>query len=277
MSSQARRSRPSRRTRRSRQRPSRSEDEGDCDDSDFDPDVAAIFTEEATELLETADQSLSSWIHDRANNALVFELKRVVHTLKGGARMAGIRAMGDLSHELETLMGLVEAGQVPAEQKVFDALQASLDELHRMRDVVASGDRCKPARELMSRIRALARRRSSEDSARPAAGADIAPADGDCSDHAGCADRARNRSSGRVHARAGVRCAGRRNRRDRELLARRQGHRLADRHRADAHRHRSAAEESCRRTGARRRRTSSEGAWRDEVAARTRSRFRRRS
>ncbi|GFE81298.1 hypothetical protein GCM10011487_32980 [Steroidobacter agaridevorans] len=132
------------------------EDEGDYDDSDFDPDVAAIFTEEATELLETADQSLSSWIRDRANTALVFELKRVVHTLKGGARMAGIRAMGDLSHELETLMGLVETGQVPAEQRVFDALQASLDELHRMRDVVASGERCKPARELMRRIRALA-------------------------------------------------------------------------------------------------------------------------
>ncbi len=131
------------------------EDEGDYDDSDFDPDVAAIFTEEATELLETADQSLSSWIRDRANSALVFELKRVVHTLKGGARMAGIRAMGDLSHELETLMGLVETGQVPAEQKVFEALQASLDELHRMRDMVAGGERCKPARELMRRIRAL--------------------------------------------------------------------------------------------------------------------------
>lgn len=131
------------------------EDEGDYDDSDFDPDVAAIFTEEASELLETADHSLSSWIRDRANSALVFELKRVVHTLKGGARMAGIRAMGDLSHELETLMGLVETGQVPAEQKVFDALQASLDELHRMRDAVAAGDRCKPARELMRRIRAL--------------------------------------------------------------------------------------------------------------------------
>jgi chemosensory pili system protein ChpA (sensor histidine kinase/response regulator) len=131
------------------------EDEEDYADHDFDADVAAIFTEEATELLETADHALSSWIRDRANTALVFELKRVVHTLKGGARMAGIRAMGDLSHELETLMGLVETGQVPAEQNVFEALQASLDELHRMRDAVANGDRCKPARELMNRIRAL--------------------------------------------------------------------------------------------------------------------------
>jgi chemosensory pili system protein ChpA (sensor histidine kinase/response regulator) len=132
------------------------EESDDEDDSDFDAEVAAIFSEEATELLETADHSLSSWKQDRGNNSLVFELKRVVHTLKGGARMAGIRAMGNLSHELETLMQGVEAGSVPAGPEVFDALQASLDELHRMRDVVNRGQRCKPARELINRIRALA-------------------------------------------------------------------------------------------------------------------------
>jgi chemosensory pili system protein ChpA (sensor histidine kinase/response regulator) len=130
-------------------------EEGAEDDSDFDPEVAAIFSEEATELLETADHALSSWQQDRANTALVFELKRVVHTLKGGARMAGIRAMGNLSHELETLMQGVEAGSVPAAPAVFDAFQASLDELHRMRDVVNRGERCASAHELINRIRTL--------------------------------------------------------------------------------------------------------------------------
>ncbi|HEY7640973.1 MAG TPA: Hpt domain-containing protein [Steroidobacteraceae bacterium] len=127
----------------------------DGDDADFDAEVAAIFSEEATELLETADQALSSWKQDRANTALVFELKRVVHTLKGGARMAGIRAMGNLSHELETLMQGVEAGNVAAAPAVFDAFQASLDQLHRMRDVVNRGERCPHAHELINRIRAL--------------------------------------------------------------------------------------------------------------------------
>ena len=125
-------------------------------DEDFDPDVAAIFSEEASELLETAQSSLSAWIRDRGNKSLVFELKRVLHTLKGGARMAGIRAMGDLSHELETLMELVEAGQVNGDQPVFDAIQASIDTLHRMRDTVSSGGRCGRPRELISRVRVLA-------------------------------------------------------------------------------------------------------------------------
>ncbi len=125
-------------------------------DDDFDPDVAAIFTEEAAELLEAADSALSSWARDRSNNALVFELKRALHTLKGGARMAGIRAMGDLSHELESLMERVEAGHVAGEQPVFDGLQAGLDALHRMRDTVANGGRCAGPRELIARIRVLA-------------------------------------------------------------------------------------------------------------------------
>src|SRR6185369_15836020 len=97
----------------------------------------------------------SAWQRDRSNSALVFELKRVLHTLKGGARMAGIRAMGDLSHELESLMELIEAGQVEASEAVFGALQGSLDELHRMRDTVNHGGRCKQARELLAQIRAL--------------------------------------------------------------------------------------------------------------------------
>src|SRR5690606_13043593 len=131
-------------------------DEEEGVDEDFDPEVAAIFTEEATELLETADRAFASWIRDRGNAAFAFELKRALHTLKGGARMAGIRAMGDLSHELESIMQLIEDGHVPAEQPVFDALQASLDELNRMRDTISQGGRCRSARALINRIRALA-------------------------------------------------------------------------------------------------------------------------
>ena len=37
-----------------------------------------------------------------------------MHTLKGGARMAGIVPMGDLSHEMETLVMQVDSGIVPA-------------------------------------------------------------------------------------------------------------------------------------------------------------------
>jgi chemosensory pili system protein ChpA (sensor histidine kinase/response regulator) len=97
-----------------------------------------------------------------------------LHTLKGGARMAGIRAMGDLSHELETFMQLIEDGMVPAGPPVFDALQASLDELGQMRDVVNAGGRCRMPRALINRIRSLAGQPVEEIAAEPTPVAPVA-------------------------------------------------------------------------------------------------------
>ncbi|HXS27225.1 MAG TPA: Hpt domain-containing protein [Steroidobacteraceae bacterium] len=124
---------------------------------DFDPDVASIFTEEATELIEAAESALGAWRAEPASGERLAALKRPLHTLKGGARMAGIIAMGDLSHELETLVNQLDSGAAPRNDSTFDALQASLDTLANMRDNVAAGRGVAPARELIARLRALAR------------------------------------------------------------------------------------------------------------------------
>ncbi|MFO1408090.1 MAG: Hpt domain-containing protein [Steroidobacteraceae bacterium] len=125
---------------------------------EFDADIAAIFGEEAAELLEVADSALSSWIGDRADGSRVSELKRVLHTLKGGARMAGIRAMGDLSHEMESFLASIESGGVEPDGEATAVLRAALDELHRMRDAVLAGHAVLPARALVERVQALAAR-----------------------------------------------------------------------------------------------------------------------
>jgi len=125
-------------------------------DAEFDADIAAIFGEEATELLEQADAALSRWRRDRADASQVTELKRLLHTLKGGARMAGIRAMGDVSHELESFLASLESGTIRAGDSAIEVLQASLDELSRMREMASAGHGIAPARELLERIRAVA-------------------------------------------------------------------------------------------------------------------------
>jgi chemosensory pili system protein ChpA (sensor histidine kinase/response regulator) len=138
---------------------------------DFDPEVAAIFTDEATELIDQCESALSGWRADPQNGECLAALKRPLHTLKGGARMAGIVAMGDLSHELETLVNQIDAGTVPANDAAFDALQVSLDELARMRDHVAAGRGLASPREAIARIRALSRREPQPAAAPPAAAA----------------------------------------------------------------------------------------------------------
>ncbi len=125
--------------------------------ADFDPEVAAIFTDEATELIDASEHALSDWRTQPGSADYRLALKRPLHTLKGGARMAGITAMGDLSHELESLVLQVDNGTVLANDALFDTIQASLDELARMREQVANGRRVAPARAIIGRIQGLSR------------------------------------------------------------------------------------------------------------------------
>jgi len=120
-------------------------------EADYDAEIAAIFTEESAELLEAADKALATWVKERTAQPMD-ELKRHLHTLKGGARMAGIRAMGNLSHEIETLLKSVDEGRVKATPAVEDLMQRSIDELHRMRDQVIAGKPVRSAGELEQRI-----------------------------------------------------------------------------------------------------------------------------
>ncbi len=121
------------------------------DEPEYDAEIAAIFTEESAELLESADKALIDWVRERSAQPMD-ELKRHLHTLKGGARMAGITAMGNLSHELETLLISVDEGRVKATPVVEDLLQHSVDELHRMRDLVIAGKAVRTATDLEERI-----------------------------------------------------------------------------------------------------------------------------
>ncbi len=124
---------------------------------DYEPEVAAIFSEEALELIDGAERTLGEWRASPHSAERAFELKRALHTLKGGARMAGIVAMGDLSHELETLVGQAEDGSLAAGDTVFDVIQASLDRLAEMREAVVNGQGVVPAIATIARIRALTR------------------------------------------------------------------------------------------------------------------------
>ena len=98
---------------------------------------------------------LGRWRGDRADASSVIELKRILHTLKGGARMAGLRAMGDLSHEMESALESFETGAAPADAQAIAALQAALDALQHMRDAASGGQAMTPAAELIARIRAI--------------------------------------------------------------------------------------------------------------------------
>ena len=136
---------------------------------DFDPEVAAIFCEEASELLEAAQFALQSWRAAPAAGEHLAALKRSLHTFKGGARMAGVSAMGDLSHELESLILQIGNGTAAGDERARAVAQEAVDELARMREQVAGGRAVAPASALIASLQAVAR------GAEPAPPAVVAP------------------------------------------------------------------------------------------------------
>ncbi len=133
--------------------------------ADFDPDIAAIFSEEAVELLDAAESALAAWNASPHDSSQAAALRRPLHTLKGGARMAGIVAMGELSHELESLITRIETGLASADQSARNLAQQALDQLSKMRDAIAAGRPAASAPALIARIQSAA-------SASPAAAID---------------------------------------------------------------------------------------------------------
>ncbi len=132
----------------------------------FDPEIAAIFAEEAAEILDHSESALQD-VRQRQDQASVVVLQRYLHTLKGGARMAGVLAMGDLSHALETLLAGVADGRSRPTPAALDLVQRGLDELQHMRDAIDAGRLASAASGLVAEL---------EGFAEPAAATPAAPA-----------------------------------------------------------------------------------------------------
>jgi len=66
-----------------------------------DADLLEIFFDEATELLEEFEATLAAWDKNQSDAAPIRNIMRILHTLKGSARLAKLNQIGDLSHNIE--------------------------------------------------------------------------------------------------------------------------------------------------------------------------------
>ncbi|MBY6034532.1 Hpt domain-containing protein [Marinobacter daepoensis] len=134
------------------------EDEPQATDlSHLDPELVGIFLEEAYDLINSTGSALHTWSEDPSNRGVAAELQRDVHTLKGGARMAGVEAIGDLTHVLEDLFEKVAEGQLDASGEMTDLLFACHDRLAQMVEQVATQKPCPPAEALVEQVTSILR------------------------------------------------------------------------------------------------------------------------
>nr|WP_310062116.1 Hpt domain-containing protein [Lysobacter niastensis] len=98
----------------------------------LDPELVDIFVEEGVDLLDHSDGLLARLRQTPEDRELLAGLQRDLHTLKGGARMAGIMAVGELGHVMESLLEAVVDRRGELGRDGVPLLERGFDRLHGM-------------------------------------------------------------------------------------------------------------------------------------------------
>ncbi|HET6554331.1 MAG TPA: Hpt domain-containing protein [Dyella sp.] len=107
--------------------------------SQIDPDLLEIFIEEAREILDHSDSVLAQWRTEPTQLEHLAEIQRDLHTLKGGARIAGMVPVGDLTHAIETALEKPLNPESAKFGELIAALEAGFDLLHHLVQRVSQG------------------------------------------------------------------------------------------------------------------------------------------
>jgi chemosensory pili system protein ChpA (sensor histidine kinase/response regulator) len=113
------------------------EDDVDAHDA-VDAELFPIFEEEGLELIPQLAAQLRAWTRDPGTTAHAAACMRTLHTLKGGARLAGAMRLGEMAHRLETRIERILANSPVAEEDV-EALQGRCDNLAQTLDALRAG------------------------------------------------------------------------------------------------------------------------------------------
>src|SRR5471030_902064 len=104
--------------------------------NDEDLELIEIFTEEATDLVNSISLTLLKWREDLSNIQYLQDIKRELHTLKGSARMVGQDNIGTLAHELEELCDIFIKEKKPIDRSLYELIAYAYDQFSVMLDAL---------------------------------------------------------------------------------------------------------------------------------------------
>ncbi len=117
--------------------PDDAQPDGKLDLPDIDEDLLEIFVQEAADILDHSDSMMARLREAPQDRDLVTGLQRDLHTLKGGARMAGLAPIGDLSHSMESLLESISENRRLMDRITVESLERGFDRLHGLVQRVA--------------------------------------------------------------------------------------------------------------------------------------------
>jgi CheY-like chemotaxis protein/HPt (histidine-containing phosphotransfer) domain-containing protein len=96
-----------------------------------------IFLAEAQDLLDAIFATIQLWSTDLNNKTCFSDLKRDLHTLKGGARMIGLSTLSALAHELESLCEALMTGAVAGDRGAYELICRGFDRMRAIIEAIA--------------------------------------------------------------------------------------------------------------------------------------------
>jgi chemosensory pili system protein ChpA (sensor histidine kinase/response regulator) len=131
-----------------------------------DPEVLEIFLDEAADIIDQTSVQLAQWLalttgdgakkgskkKETDSKDLLKKLQRNLHTFKGGARMAGVDALGDLAHEMEFVYEDLALEKKSVTPEIGHILNQSHDWLADAVAVLDRGERPQAATQLIEAL-----------------------------------------------------------------------------------------------------------------------------
>ncbi|SDF39424.1 chemotaxis protein CheA [Sporolituus thermophilus] len=127
-----------------------------------------VFLEETREHLQTLNRCLLELEQDPGNLAVLDEIFRSAHTIKGMSATMGFTAIAELTHEMENILDLLRKSVLKANSEIIDALFKCVDNLEQLVEQVAVSDETNlDIKPLVATLTALAKGETSTDSKAP--------------------------------------------------------------------------------------------------------------
>lgn len=130
-------------------------------------ELLQIFIEEAIDLVDALSTTIQAWEKDLQDLSKIADLKRDLHTLKGSARMVGQKAIGTLTHEIETLCEALEKGQVPISKEIFALVNLGQDRIAAMLEALKNNQSVGDINDILTKFHQHLPKTSSEKSTPP--------------------------------------------------------------------------------------------------------------
>ncbi len=98
-----------------------------------------VFIEESKEHLQTVNEQLLGLEKDPENLAIVNEIFRSAHTLKGMAATMGYEDLTNLTHKMENVLDGIRNNKIKVNSDILDVVFSSIDDLEAMIYSIAGG------------------------------------------------------------------------------------------------------------------------------------------